>query len=87
MSTKLFLLYEDGSVSDIFKNTPNDLTKLCLTVSKEQALKEYLYWVKTRCSKEPEGQTAYMEHSAFVSKEVNRPDTSIDAFTLNLKSE
>lgn len=76
---KLFLLNDDGSVADIFKQTPNDLSGLCVSVSKEQALKEYLYWLKTRCvdSNDPECLSAYSVHSALIAKALKQPGTSI----------
>jgi hypothetical protein len=78
-NAKLFLLNDDNSTKDIFKDTPSDLTHLCVAVPKEQALKEYLYWLKTRCanSNDPECLAAYASHSAAVTEAVRQPGTSI----------
>lgn len=83
-TAKLYLLNNDGSVTDIFKQTPNDLTQLCLAVPKEQALKEYLYWLKTRCvnSNDPACLAAYSEHSALVSNAIKPVGTLIVSSTL-----
>lgn len=79
MSINLVALNGTGDILDIFYQTPTTLTRLCLQVSKEQAMKEYFYWIdKYVMDDTDEDQVEVLnEHKSYVAKVVAREDVTL----------